>query len=185
MRSPIRLVLELVRKQSLSLLRGIRGVLPRAPGGYVNELALVYYRRGTHALHLRAEFEEEIGFLRGLVRGHADVCFIPQCSRECGEGDTCRADGAFVDGIPVVRGDEALLLCAADYGESNPVFGGLPCGVEEFGFGEDVAACGLAEGFDTEEGRVAYAALDAIGDFGDGGHGTDITGVIFEGDFLG
>jgi hypothetical protein len=64
---------------------------------------------------------------------------------------------------------EALFFSGGDYAESDSVFGGETCSVEEFRFGEDGTAGEGTEAADLEERGVADEAFDADGYDGCGG----------------
>lgn len=61
-----------------------------------------------------------------------------------------------------MRADQTLPLGGIDDGDGDPVLWGLPGAVEELAFGEDVDAEGVGEGFEADEGGVAYGAFNSL-----------------------
>lgn len=107
MRLPVRVVLKLVGKEPASGNGRIRCLCGCEGARKVDELLFVDYGGGRDERDEGAEVEEEGGFLDGLVGGHADVGFVAAGAAEEGEGDASGADGAFVDFVAAVGGEEA------------------------------------------------------------------------------
>lgn len=41
------------------------------------------------------------------------MSFVAAGATDCGKGNACRADGAFVDGVAAMGGEKTLLFCLA------------------------------------------------------------------------